>query len=78
MSVTSSSQTVITVNIIIMITLNNNIYYLTKLTNTNKDTVTIFYDTSNRISKITDENCKEVLNSLLDLTKGNKKPKVIG
>ena len=30
------------------------------------------------ISKITDENCKEVLNSLLDLTKGNKKPKVIG
>lgn len=30
------------------------------------------------ISKITDENCKEVLNSLLDLTKGNNKPKVIG
>ena len=44
-------------------TLNNNIYYLTKLTNTNKDTVTIFYDTSNRISKITDAN-----NSSINIT----------
>ena len=44
-------------------TLNNNIYYLTKLTNTNKDTVTIFYDTSNRINKITDAN-----NSSINIT----------
>ena len=44
-------------------TLNNNIYYLTKLTNTNKDTVTIFYDSSNRINKITDAN-----NSSINIT----------
>lgn len=30
------------------------------------------------ISKITDENCKEVLSSLIDLTEGNNKPKVVG
>ena len=30
------------------------------------------------ISNITDEYCKEILNSLIDLTKNNKKPKVIG
>lgn len=30
------------------------------------------------ISNITDEHCKEILNSLIDLTKNNKKPKVIG
>ena len=30
------------------------------------------------ISNITDEYCKEILSSLIDLTKNNKKPKVIG
>ena len=30
------------------------------------------------ISNIKDEYCKEILNSLIDLTKNNKKPKVIG
>ena len=44
-------------------TLNNNIYYLTKLTNTNKDTVTIFYDSANRINKVTDAN-----NSSINIT----------
>ena len=37
-------------------TLNNNIYYLTKLMNTSNDTVTITYDSNNRINKITDAN----------------------
>ena len=44
-------------------TLNNNIYYLTKLINTNEDTVTITYDTNNKINKITDAN-----NSIINIT----------
>ena len=44
-------------------TLNNNIYYLTKLINTNEDEVTITYDTNNRINKITDAN-----NSSINIT----------
>ena len=43
--------------------LNNNIYYLTKLTNTNNDSVTITYDTNNRINKVTDAN-----NSSINIT----------
>lgn len=44
-------------------TLNNNIYYLTKLINTNEDTVSITYDTNNRINKVTDAN-----NSSMNIT----------
>lgn len=44
-------------------TLNNNIYYLTKLINTSNDTVTITYDSNNRINKITDAN-----NSVINIT----------